>query len=96
MLITPSTVFLPRAGPASLPGRRAPASPRFCLGTTPWTPDVTAADWQASNTLSWTPTSADTGTWEIIVWVKDAYTPATLNTYGFAAYSNAGPVQITP
>ncbi|HEY4593226.1 MAG TPA: hypothetical protein VIJ61_12505, partial [Thermoanaerobaculia bacterium] len=65
------------------------------LGTTPWTPDVTAAAWQASNSLSWTPTSADTGTWEIIVWVKDAYTPATQNGYGFGAYYNAGTLLVT-
>jgi hypothetical protein len=64
-------------------------------GTTPWTPDVTAPNWQSSNSFSWTPTSADTGTWEIILWVKDANTPATLNTYGYGAYYNAGPVLIT-
>jgi hypothetical protein len=36
------------------------------------------------------------GTWEIIFWVKDGATPATQNTWGFAAYYNAGPVQVTP
>ncbi|HEY4575509.1 MAG TPA: hypothetical protein VIJ26_16140, partial [Thermoanaerobaculia bacterium] len=65
------------------------------LGTTPWTPDVSAPNWQSSNVLSWTPTSADTGTWEIIVWVKDAYTPATQNGYGFGAYYNAGTLLVT-
>ena len=65
------------------------------LGTTPWTPDVTAAAWQTSNVMSWTPTSADTGTWEIIIWVKDAYTPATQNTYGYGAYYNAGTLLVT-
>ncbi|MFL6234638.1 MAG: hypothetical protein ACJ76N_16010 [Thermoanaerobaculia bacterium] len=64
-------------------------------GTTPWTPDVTAPAWQSSNVLSWTPTSADAGTWEIIIWAKDGTTPATMNTYGYAAYYNAGPVQVT-
>jgi hypothetical protein len=63
-------------------------------GTTPWTPDVTAPAWQSSNVLSWTPTAADTGTWEIIVWVKDANTPASQNTYGYGAYYNAGPVRV--
>jgi len=78
-----------------------PATTRYAFfrrlaGTSPWTPDVTAPNWQSSNTLSWTPTAGDVGTWEIIIWVKDGATPATQNTYGFAAYSNAGPVQITP
>jgi hypothetical protein len=76
-----------------------PATRKYALfrrraGTTPWTPDVTAPAWQTSNVLSWTPTSADTGTWEIIVWVKDGDTTATQNTYGYAAYANAGPVQV--
>jgi hypothetical protein len=63
-------------------------------GDSAWTPDVTAPAWQTSNVLSWTPTSADLGTWEIILWVKDGNTPATMNTYGFAAYYNAQPVQV--
>ncbi len=67
---------------------------RRLAGTTPWTPDVTAAAWQTSNVMSWTPTSADTGTWEIIIWAKDANTPATQNTYGYGAYYNAGTVQV--
>src|SRR5204862_1632074 len=68
---------------------------RRLAGTTPWTPDVTAAVWQTGNTFSWTPTSANAGTWEIIIWVKDGDTPASMNTYGFAAYANAGPVNVT-
>src|SRR5215210_602815 len=68
---------------------------RRLAGTTPWTPDVTAPNWQSSRTMSWTPTSADVGTWEIFIWVKDAYTPPTMNTYGQAAWYNAGPVQVT-
>jgi hypothetical protein len=68
---------------------------RRLAGTPSWIPDVTAPAWQSSNVLSWTPTSADTGTWEIIIWVKDGNTPPTMNTYGFAAYYNAGPVQVT-
>jgi hypothetical protein len=76
-----------------------PATTRYAFfrrraGTTPWTPDVAAPAWQTSNVMSWTPTSADTGTWEIIIWVKDGNTPATMNTYGYAAYYNAGPVQV--
>jgi len=63
-------------------------------GTTPWTPDVTAPAWQTSNVLSWTPTSADTGTWEFNVWVKDGNTPAGMNTYGYAAAANPGTVQV--
>jgi len=80
-------------------GGGTPSTTRYALfrrraGTTPWTPDVTAPAWQTSNVLSWTTTSADTGTWEIIIWVKDGDTPATMNTYGYAAYYNAGPVQV--
>ncbi|HEV2852012.1 MAG TPA: hypothetical protein VHC97_04335 [Thermoanaerobaculia bacterium] len=76
-----------------------PATTKFALfrrraGTTPWTPDVTAPAWQTGNTFSWTPASADVGTWEIIVWVKDGNTPANANTYGYAAYANAGPVKV--
>ncbi|MFP5288957.1 MAG: hypothetical protein ACLGI9_24685, partial [Thermoanaerobaculia bacterium] len=63
-------------------------------GATAWTPDVTAPAWQSSNVMSWTPTAADAGTWEIIIWVKDGNTPADMNTYGFADYYNAGPVQV--
>ncbi len=68
---------------------------RRLAGTSAWTPDVTAPSWQSSRTMSWTPTSADAGTWEIFIWVKDAYTPPTMNTYGHAAWYNAGPVQVT-
>jgi hypothetical protein len=76
-----------------------PATLRYAFfrrraGTTPWTPDITAPVWQTSNVLSWTPTAADAGTWEIILWVKDGNTPANANTYGYAAYYNAGPVQV--
>ncbi|HEY9422544.1 MAG TPA: hypothetical protein VIW92_14100, partial [Thermoanaerobaculia bacterium] len=76
-----------------------PASTQYALfrrrpGASAWTPDVTAPAWQTSNVLSWTPTSADVGTWEIYVWVKDGDTPANMNTYGYAAGFNPGPVQI--
>jgi hypothetical protein len=64
-------------------------------GTSNWIPDVTAPSWQSSNVLSWTPGSTDVATWEIYVWVKDRYTAANANTYGYAAGANAGPVQIT-
>lgn len=44
--------------------------------------------------MSWTPGAADAGTWEIFIWVKDVNTPPTQNTYGHAAWYNAGPVQV--
>jgi hypothetical protein len=76
-----------------------PASVRYAFfrrrsGTTPWTPAVTSPNWQASNTFTWTPTSADAGTWDTYVWVKDAYTPASMNTYGYAAGYNTGGVRV--
>src|SRR5204863_5384426 len=61
------------------------------VGTTAWTPDVTTPNWQTSNVMNWTPTSTDTGTWEIVVWVKDGDTPA---SPGYAATCNPGTVQI--
>jgi hypothetical protein len=64
-------------------------------GTVPWTPDVTSPAWQTSNVLSWTPAAADVGSWDTYIWVKDGNTPATMNTYGYAAGYNPGPVQIT-
>ncbi|MES1243970.1 MAG: Ig-like domain-containing protein [Acidobacteriota bacterium] len=64
-------------------------------GTSNWTPAVTSPAWQPGNTLSWTPASTDVGTWEIVVWMKDANTPPTMNGYGYAAYYNAGPVEVT-
>jgi hypothetical protein len=63
-------------------------------GTSAWTPDVNSPSWQTSRTFSWTPTSADVGTWEIFIWVKDAYTPSNMNTYGHAAWYNAGNVEV--
>ncbi|HEV8579662.1 MAG TPA: hypothetical protein VGX68_11340 [Thermoanaerobaculia bacterium] len=68
---------------------------RRLAGTSSWTPAVTSPAWQSSNVLSWTPTAGDVGTWDIIIWVKDGNTPANMNTYGYAAYYNAGPVEIT-
>jgi hypothetical protein len=66
-------------------------------GTSTWTPDVSSPSWQTSRNFSWTPTSADVGTWEVFIWVKDAYTPSNMNTYGHAAWYNAGNVEvITP
>jgi hypothetical protein len=76
------------------PGTLQYALFRRKAGNTAWTPDVTSPAWQTSNVLSWTPTAADVGTWEIIVWVRDAYTSANMNGYGFAAYANAGPVNV--
>jgi hypothetical protein len=76
-----------------------PSTTRYALfrrraGTSSWIPDVTAPAWQASNVLSWTPSLADVGTWEIIIWAKDGNTAPNQNTYGFAAYYNAQPVQV--
>jgi len=65
------------------------------LGTLPWIPALTSPAWQSSNVLSWAPTANDVDRWEIIVWVKDGNTPANMHTYGFAAYYNAGPVEVT-
>jgi hypothetical protein len=78
-----------------------PASMQYALfrrraGTSNWIPDVTAPAWQSSNVLSWTPGSGDVGNWDIYVWVKDSYTPANQNTYGYAAGANAGGTQIVP
>jgi hypothetical protein len=77
-----------------------PATYRYAIfrrrvGTSTWTPDVTTPSWQTSRNFSWTPTSADVGTWEIFIWVKDAYTPSNMNTYGHAAWYNAGNVEVT-
>jgi hypothetical protein len=44
--------------------------------------------------MTWTPSTNDVGTWEIIIWVKDVNTSPTQGTYGFAAYYNAQPVQV--
>jgi hypothetical protein len=64
-------------------------------GTSTWTPDVSSPSWQTGRTFSWTPTSADVGTWEVFIWIKDAYTPSNMNTYGHAAWYNAGNVEVT-
>lgn len=77
-----------------------PATLQYALfrqraGTPSWIPDVTSPAWQASNVLTWTPSTTDVDTWVIILWVRDGNTPASMNGYGFAAYCNAGPVQVT-
>ncbi|HEX3127115.1 MAG TPA: hypothetical protein VH394_07275, partial [Thermoanaerobaculia bacterium] len=59
-----------------------------------WIPDVNAPNWQAGNTFTWTPTSADTGTWETYIWVKDADTPPGMNTYTYAAGFNTMPITV--
>ncbi len=59
-----------------------------------WQPGQTGPNWQTSPVLSWTPTSAQLGVWEFAVWVKDAHTPPTANTYGYAASYNPGPVEV--
>ena len=64
------------------------------VGAASWIPDVTAPAWSANNQMSWTPASTDVGTWEIVVWFKDANTPSNANGYGYGAYYNAGPVQV--
>ena len=63
-------------------------------GALNWTPPVTSPSWQSSRDFSWTPTAAETGNWDTYVWVKDAYTPANMNTHGYAAGYNTGGVQI--
>ena len=63
-------------------------------GAASWIPDVTAPNWQAGNTFSWQPAQADIGTWETYVWVKDGDTPASQNTYGYAAGFNTMPIDI--
>ena len=57
---------------------------------------MTTPAWQVGNVMSWTPTSADTGSWEIFIWVKDGDTAANANSYGYAAYVNPGNVQVRP
>lgn len=59
-----------------------------------WIPDVNAPSWQASNVSTWTPALADVGTWETYVWVKDGNTPASANTYGYAAGFNTLPIEV--
>jgi hypothetical protein len=59
-----------------------------------WIPSVTAPNWQASNVYAWHPTVADAGTWETYIWVKDGNTPANMNTYGYAAGYNTGPITV--
>ncbi|HEX7181324.1 MAG TPA: hypothetical protein VF756_05735 [Thermoanaerobaculia bacterium] len=63
-------------------------------GTANWIPDVTTPAWQNGNSFNWTPTAGETGYWDTYVWVKDSYTPASMNTYGYAAGYNTGGVQI--
>ena len=63
-------------------------------GTGPWIPDVNTPNWQAGNTFTWQPAQADVGTWETYIWVKDADTPATMNTYGYAAGFNTGLIEV--
>src|SRR5262249_17294787 len=50
--------------------------------------------WQASNVYNWNPTLSDVGVWETYIWVKDANTPASMNTYGYAAGYNTMPVEV--
>jgi hypothetical protein len=59
-----------------------------------WIPDVSSPSWQASNVYTWTPALADVGTWETYVWVKDGNTPASANTYGYAAGFNTLPIEV--
>jgi hypothetical protein len=59
-----------------------------------WIPDVGSPNWQAGTTYSWTPALADVGTWETYVWVKDGDTPADANTYGYAAGSGTGLIEV--
>jgi hypothetical protein len=77
-----------------------PATIQYALfrrraGTLDWTPSVNSPAWQSSNVLSWTPTAADVGSWEIYIWVKDGNTAPNDHTYGYAAGCNPGGVQVT-
>jgi hypothetical protein len=53
-------------------------------GQSTWTPPVNSPNWQTSNTHNWTPLSADVGSWESYVWVRDA------NNQPFVACSPGG------
>jgi len=64
-------------------------------GIADWIPSVNSPMWQTSNQMHWTPSSAEVGTWETYIWVRDGSTPPTMNGYGFAAGYNPGPVQVT-
>lgn len=68
---------------------------RVGSGTAGWIPSVNSPSWQTSNVLRWTPNSSEVDSWEIYIWVKDAATTSTQNTYGFAAGYNAGVVEVT-
>lgn len=68
---------------------------RVGSGTAGWIPSVNSPGWQTSNSLSWTPSSSEVDSWEIYIWVKDAATTPTQNTYGYTAGYNAGVVQVT-
>jgi len=102
LAVTPSPASVTSGNPVTWTATASGGNPsttkfaffRRLAGTAPWTPDVSAPNWQTGNVFTWTPTAADAGTWEIVLWVKDGDTPATMNTYGFAAYVNAGPVQV--
>ncbi len=64
-------------------------------GTEGWIPSVNSPNWQSSRYLTWTPTAADAGSWDIYAWVKDGNTPANASGYGYAAGANAGGILIT-
>jgi hypothetical protein len=78
-----------------VPSTRQYALFRRRSGTSSWTPDVGFPGWQNNNVLTWTPSSSDAGTWEIYVWLRDSATPASMNSYGYAAGVNPGPVNVT-
>ncbi len=89
-----TTITWTATATGGLPGTYQYALFRRRAGTSSWTPDVSAPNWQSSRTLSWTPTANDVGTWEIIIWVKDGNTTPTQNGAGYADYYNAQPVQV--
>ncbi|MEA2562185.1 MAG: hypothetical protein QOH06_3689 [Acidobacteriota bacterium] len=68
---------------------------RSGTGDSGWIPAVTSPAWQAGNTMTWTPTSSDVGSWDIYTWVRDGNTPANMNIYGYAAGCNSGSFQVT-
>ncbi|HEX5715038.1 MAG TPA: hypothetical protein VF179_02695 [Thermoanaerobaculia bacterium] len=59
-----------------------------------WIPSVNSPSWQPGTTFTWRPTLSDVGVWETYVWVKDGNTPASQNTYGYAAGYNTQPIEV--
>ena len=74
------------------PGTVQYALARQLVGTSTWIPNPLV--WQAGNVLGWTPTSADVGTWQMAVAVRDVNTAPGANGYGYSAYTLPGTDQV--